>query len=347
MGDIPLMRAGFALMAVIAVVGGLSMVVLPEEDRDGDRNKDRDRSRAEAPALPAGTPLAAVVPPGDSAPAPADSAGAFACRVDGASANLPNNLRESSGLALATGGDALWTHNDSRKGVLHRVGLDGRARAEMPVRGAAFEDWEDIAAGPCLGGGPCLYLADIGDNEGRRRNITIYRMPEPQAGATQTAQPEALVATYPDGPQDAEALFVVPSGGIYVVTKGETRGIGIYELPRSARAGTPSRLELRVRLAEGRQDRPERITGAAASPDGQWLALRTVNQLRFYRTGGLASGQLGTPLTFDLDPLNEPQGEGVEFGPAGSGAVFLSSEAGNKNNGRPTLSRLTCTLPSS
>lgn len=347
MGDIPLMRAGFALMAVIAAVGGLSLVVLPEEGRDGDRKKDKDRSRAEAQAS-AVPPLAAVMPPGDSAAVPADSAAAFACRVDGASVNLPDNLRESSGLALAAGGDALWTHNDSRKGVLHLVGLDGRVRGEMPVTGAAFEDWEDIAAGPCPGG-QCLYLADIGDNDAKRRSITIYRMPEPEAGATQTPPAEALIATYPDGPQDAEALFVTTTGAVYVVTKGETRGITIYELPRSARAGTPSQLVPVVQLVRERPGGSERITGAAASPDGQWLALRTKDQVRFYRTGDLASGQLAAPLTFDLKgnpSLREEQGEGVEFGPTGSGTVYLSSEAGDKKDGRPTLSRLTCTLPS-
>lgn len=330
------MRAGLALMAVIAAVGGLSMVVLPQEDRDGDRDRKNDNDRVEAVAPPPGTPLAATQP------APAGAPGAFACRVDGASVNLPETVHESSGLALDGTGNALWTHNDSGEPVLHRVGLDGRALGSVRVTGATLTDWEDVAAGSCPGGGRCLYVADIGDNQAARPRITIYRVPEPAANATRTAPATALNAVYPDGAQDAEALFVTPDGGVFVVTKGETGGIAIYELPRTAVPGTDAPLTRRVELAASAVNRPERITGAAASPDGQWLALRTLRRLSFYRTGDLASGRLGAPLEFDLRPLQEPQGEAVEFGP--NSVVFLSSEGGKKETAA-TLSRLTCSLP--
>ncbi|HEX6042188.1 hypothetical protein [Longimicrobium sp.] len=344
MGDIPLMRAGFALMAVIAAVGGLSMVVLPDEHRGGkdhDKDKDRDRAEAPAPAVQPGTPLAAAQP------AMGDSARAFGCAPDGASVSLPETVHESSGLALAAGGDAIWTHNDSGRPLLHLVGMDGRDRGQVTVTGVdprSRLDWEDVAAAPCPGGGRCLYVGDIGDNAAARPNVTIYRVPEPAPGDAQTRPAEALTAVYPDGPQDAEALFVLPDGGIFIVSKGETGGIAVYRMPRTARPGTPARLERMAVLAPGKVERPQRITGAAASPDGQWLALRTLRQVSFYRTGGLASGQLGQPLTYDLTGLNEPQGEAVEFGP--DGTVFLSSEGGSKKN-PATLSRLACVLPSS
>lgn len=336
MGDIPLMRAGLVLMVVIAAVGGLSMVVLPE-DRDGDGKKDgdgRDRDRVEAVAA---TPAA-------PAPAAADStAQAELCRTDVTGIALPDAVHESSGIALSQGGDALWTHNDSGRPVLQRVGLDGRSRGEVAVAGATVTDWEDVAAGPCPGGGRCLFVGDIGDNQARRARITIFRIPEPAPGDAQSQPAEALSAAYPDGPQDAEALFVLPDGAVFVVTKGETGAIALYRLPRTARPGAASRLERVAELRPGPVDRPERITGAAASPDGQWIAMRTLRALHFYRTGDLAGGQLGTPLTFNLEPLDEPQGEAVEMG--AGGVVFLSSEGGKKET-PATLSRLTCTLPS-
>jgi hypothetical protein len=337
-GDIPLMRAGLALMAVIAAVGGLSLLVLPQEgngDGKGDGNgKDRDRPQAVAPA-------AAAVPPVVTQALTGDTTGAFACRVDAAGIALPG-VHESSGLALSGGGDALWTHNDSGQPVLYLVGMDGRDRARVAVAGARVEDWEDVASGPCPGGGRCLYVGDIGDNQARRARITIYRVPEPAPGDAHTRPAEALTATYPEGAQDAEALFVLPDGAVFVVTKGETGAIALYRLPRTARPGVVSRLERVTELRPGPVDRRDRITSAAASPDGQWLALRTLRQLDFYRTGNLSSGTLGTPLTFDLRPLDEPQGEGVELGR--DGVVHLSSEGGKKET-PATLSRLTCTLP--
>jgi hypothetical protein len=172
--------------------------------------------------------------------------------------------------------------------------------------------------------------------------VTVFRVPEPAAGDAQTRPAEALNAEYPDGPHDAEALFVLPDGGVHVITKGETGHVAVYRLPRTARPGTTARLERVADLSEGDVRRGERITGAAASPDGHWVVLRTLNALSFYRAGDLASGRLGQPLTYDVKPLKEKQGEAVEFGP--DGILYLSSEGGKKED-PATLSRLACTLP--
>ena len=329
MQAIPLMRTGLLLMAATAVVAGLTTLVAPSE-RSGDRK--RDESALAAADSPADASRA------DSAAAPR----AFACRVDTSRVALPKTVHESSGLALSRGGDALWTHNDSGEPVLHLVGMDGAARGPVRVAGAAVTDWEDVAAGPCPGGGRCLYVADIGDNQASRARITIYRVPEPADGDAQTRPAEALTAEYPDGPHDAEAMFVLPDGAVYVVTKGETGPIAVYRLPRTARPGTPTRLERVAELRAGGVPRRERITGASASRDGHWFVLRTLDALRFYRAGELATGRLGQPLTYDLRPLQEAQGEGVDV--SAGGVIYLSSEGGKKED-PATLSRLTCTLP--
>ncbi|HEU4881407.1 MAG TPA: hypothetical protein VFT45_04150 [Longimicrobium sp.] len=321
------MRAGMALMAATAIIGGLTMAIPPRAG-DGDRDGKRDDGAEQVAA---------------AAPAPADSgAAAFACRTDTAGIVLPATVHESSGLALSAGGDALWTHNDSGQPILYLVGMDGTARAQVRVTGATVTDWEDVAAGPCPGGGRCLYIADIGDNQASRPRITLWRVPEPAAGDAHTRPAEALLAEYPDGPHDAEAMFVLPDGGVHIVTKGETGQVALYRLPRTARPGTAARLERIAELSESDVRRRDRITGAAAAPDGHWIVLRTLAALSFYRAGDLASGRLGQPLTYDLKPLNEKQGEAVELGPDGS--VHLSSEGGKKED-PATLSRLTCTLP--
>jgi hypothetical protein len=322
--EIPLMRAGLALMATTALVGGLTMLVVP---LTGDGRGGGD-DKGQVAAAPAGATQAA--------------AGSVACRVDTAGVALSKDVRESSGLALNGGGDALWTHNDSGDPELFLVGMDGSPRAKVRVTGARVRDWEDVAAGPCPGGGRCLYIADIGDNDKVRPGIVLYRVPEPAAGDAQTRAAEPLTAEYPDGPHDAEAMFVMPDGGVHVVTKGETGHVAVYRLPREARPGALNRLELLATLRPGPLPRPERITGAAAAPDGQWIVLRTLGSLAFYRVSDLGSGRPAQPLPFDLTPLKELQGEAVEFGP--NGTVHLSSEGGK--NGEPaTLSRLTCTLP--
>jgi len=335
------MRSGLLLMAATALIGGVATVVVPQ-DRNGDRDRRRgdDDKTEQVAAAPA--PVAAAVPAGVDSAADSATAAAFACRVDASGVALPPTVHESSGLALSGGGDALWTHNDSGDPLLHLVGTDGSPRGQVRVAGARVVDWEDVAAGPCPGGGRCLYIADIGDNQAARARITFYRVPEPAPADAQTRRAEALTAEYPDGPHDAEAIFVLPDGGVHVVTKGETGHVAVYRLPRTARPGVAVRLEQVAELRAGDVPRRERVTGAAASPDGRWIVLRTLDALSFYRPGDLAAGRLGQPLTFDLKPLDEKQGEAVEFG--GGGLLYLSSEGGKKED-PATLSRLTCTLP--
>jgi hypothetical protein len=332
--DFPIFKALLALTLFMVVVGMAGSYITGHGERPG-----RGGATAEAPAGPStrlpSVPIT-VTPPARTAAAPA--AGDL-CRVEASGLALPDAVHESSGVAAA--GGVLWTHNDSGDPVLVAVGLDGAPRGAVRVTGAAVQDWEDVAAGPCPGG-RCLFVADIGDNAAARPRVTVYRVPEPAPGDAASRPAEAFHATYPEGPQDAEALFVTPDGAVYIVTKGETGPIAVYRFPQPMTPGTVARLE-RVRgLAAEPGRRRERITGASASADGQWVVLRTLRDLSFYRAPELTSGGAATPLVFDVTPLNEAQGEAVSF--SGSGTLFLTSEGGKKKD-PATLSRLSCTLP--
>jgi hypothetical protein len=327
------------LLAV--AVGAMALAATTLMSRQGDRRGDGD-GRAVVRAAP-GTVVETDGRGGDTAggaaavaPAPGDST----CRVQEGAVALTRSLSEASGIAPGRRDPGvLWTHNDSGEPVLYAFAPDGRPLGQVRVTGARVQDWEDVAAGPCAGGN-CLYVADIGDNKASRASATVYRVPEPAPADGQTRPAEAFHATYPDGPHDAEALFVLPDGGIYIVTKGETGPITIYHFPQPLRAGATVRLERVVEIRAGEVKRRERITGASASPDGRWVALRTLDSVDLYRAADLLRGTVGTPVRVDLRSLAEAQGEGVGWGP--SGTVYLSSEGGKKNT-PGTLARLSCT----
>ena len=107
--------------------------------------------------------------------------GASVCTV-AAGVRPVRELREGSGVALSrrTPG-LLWSHNDSGPPMLIALDASGAAKGRVTVAGARVGDWEDVSAGPCPQGS-CLYIADIGDNNGVRRSITVYRVPEPRPG---------------------------------------------------------------------------------------------------------------------------------------------------------------------
>jgi hypothetical protein len=262
------------------------------------------------------------------------------CRAVGRPVELPD-LPEASGVAVSRRTDGrLWAHNDGGEPVLFALDAKGTVTGRVRVAGADVTEWEAMAVGACPGGS-CLFVADIGDNDARRRHITIYRVPEPNSGEQATLPAEAFHATYPDGPHDAEALFVTAEGDLYVVTKGETGHIALYRFPQPLRADSVVRLQ-QVAILGGRVTKKDRITDAGASPDGQWIALRTRYAVAFYRTSDLTSGRRRASLSFDLSGLGEPQGEGIAL--ASGGTVYLVSEGGGKK--RPgTLARIVCEMP--
>jgi hypothetical protein len=186
-------------------------------------------------------------------------------------------VTESSGVAASRNNPGIyWTHNDSGAGpYLYAFDLHGASHGRWRVPNTRAHDWEDIAAGPGpTPGRSYLYIGDIGDNNGSRAEITVYRIEEPRIAACrgdcQTAPATAIRLRYPDGPQNAEALLVHPkTGDLYIVGKAvETHvykaGRGESRMSRVATLDVPGRAF--ATFIGG-------ITGGDISPDGRRVAL--------------------------------------------------------------------------
>lgn len=260
---------------------------------------------------------------------PAAGADDDVCRQIGATAKLPE-LSEASGVAASRRTPGIvWSHNDSGQPVLYALDATGTLRGRVRIPNARVENWEDISAGACSGR-PCLYVADIGDNGKRRTHIVVYRIVEPLPQDSTSAPAEIFSAVYPDGPHDAEALFVTAAGA-FVVTKEDRAAV--YRLPRPMRAGIEMRLEKTADLPLAR------VTAAETSPDGRWVAIRTHDELSFYRAADLAGKPSpSAAFTQSLRALDEPQGEGVAFGD--DDAIYLAGEGRQAG----TFNVLRCTL---
>ena len=248
-------------------------------------------------------------------------------------------LSEASGLVVsrATPG-RLWSHNDSGKPEIVAFDTRGNVTGHLSIAGARVQDWEAMATAPC-GNGSCLYLADIGDNDAKRQEITIYRVPEPDKPGGSAKVDAVIRASYPDGAHDAEALLAAPDGTLFVVTKGDTGQIAVYRVPRDARGNAALRLEPVGGPLSKTPAADARITDGAISPDGDWVVLRTKTALVFYRAADFLKGTFRETRRVDLTALGEPQGEGVAFGP--SNTVYVAGEGGGKSQ-PGTLAVLSC-----
>lgn len=256
-----------------------------------------------------------------------NAAGSTGCRAVQAPMPLPEGLDESSGVAWSrTLPGVIWTHNDGGDRVVYVLDTDGGLLARVPFRGPRLWDVEDLAVGDCPGG-RCLYLADTGDNQEVRPQVQILRLPEPSSLTTGDTLPaEAFPIVLPDGPRDIEALFVLPGGDVYLVSKGRSDPQTLYRYPPPLRPGEVVTMEAVQDLSDGAMPIPAQITGADATPDGRTVVIRSYEALTFYRVedGAMVPVDGGR---VSLRTLEEPQGEAVGFGP--DGQLFLTTEAGN------------------
>ncbi len=244
---------------------------------------------------------------------------------------------ELSGLVLSRSQQrVLWTHNDSgdRARVL-AVAPDGTALAEVAVAGAENVDWEDIALGPDPEGGDALYVGDIGDNEGQRSSIVVYRFDEPRvaAGRSQIALAQRLTLSYRDGAHDAEALLVDPSSGaLVIVTKDFGVTAGVYVADRAREEATTA---LR-RVGELTLGAAEPVTAGDLSADGRTLVIRTYDRaFAWSRRAGesLAAALRRRGCAAHADLLVEGQSEAVAL--TADGRAFYTVPEG----GEPPIRR--------
>ena len=256
----------------------------------------------------------------------------------GAFAN--RRLTESSGVVASRAHPGvLWTHNDSGdEGFIYATDLTGADHGRVRVPGIAPVDAEDLSEGPCpVSAGWCLYLADTGDNRETRAWVTVYAVPEPAppGGPADTqrtsAAPLPLRLRYPDGPHDVEATFVTEAGIVYLVTKGRGGTVAVYRVPRTAWTGEGVATAEPVQalaIAAGWLG-GARVTGAALSPDGRRVALRTYGDVRLYALH--PDGTLRpTDRVCDVRG-REPQGEAIAF--LDADRLVLTSEASRSEPG--------------
>ena len=263
--------------------------------------------------------LLQAVPP----PTLAERTGAFASP----------RVRESSGLVVSrVHAGVLWTNNDSGDGpYLYATDTTGADLGARRVDGAEAVDWEDLSTGPCpRSDRQCLYVADTGDNQERRVSVTIYAVPEPAppGGLADTTGSAGGTATlrlrYPDGAHDVEAIFVTPSGAVYLVTKGRTPPVRVFSVPRSAWSSSGVVTATAVQTLTIPLDRTNGalVTGAALAPNGRSVAVRTYRTIYFYTLAN--DGRLAPAGACELGRL-EPQGEAAAF--LNDSTLILSSEA--------------------
>lgn len=184
-------------------------------------------------------------------------------------------------------------------------------------------DVEDLALGP----DGTLWLGDTGDNRSRRETAALHAL-------SRDGTSVLYRLTYPDGPQDAEALVVDREGTPYIITKNVLGSSRVYRPAQPLTSPGPTPLEEVATISllpTGTPGGPVGpagsvlITGAALSHDGRVVAVRTYTDAYLYP---VADGDI--VAAFSREPVRVPlphekQGEAIAFTPDGT---LLSASEG-------------------
>ncbi len=137
------------------------------------------------------------------------------------SGNLPfQSIREASGMAASklVRDRIYWINDSGDKGAFYFTRADGSGLTKVKVKGMRPRDTEAIGYAECPEG-PCIAIADIGDNKKTRKEIQIVFVKELSQFPSEVPILKRLILKYPDQPHDAEAIAFLPSGDLILITK--------------------------------------------------------------------------------------------------------------------------------
>lgn len=234
-------------------------------------------------------------------------------------------INEVSGIADSRANPGfLWVHEDSGNPPnLLLVSHAGKLTKTIKLDGAVNRDWEELAIGPGPQAGKnYLFVGDIGDNNARYSNYTIYRFVEPSIDEDIITTYETIRFEYADGPRDCEAFFIdTESKDIYLVTKREGKG-RVYRIAFPQKTGEMNKAEFVAEMPYSG------VVAASVSASGKEILIKAYPAIYYYsrKTGETIKDVLGKkeiklPYTVEL------QGEAVGFEAKGTGYFTLSEKS--------------------
>ncbi len=208
------------------------------------------------------------------------------------------DIREASGIARSQRQEnILWLINDNgAKEIVHAINPRGARRGEFDLKEAKNRDWEDLASFR-LDDTPYLMVADIGDNDARRKSRSLYFVEEPAPKKKDKASLAWRIEfEYPDGPRDAESAAVDIENLRALVLSKRDIPPRLYEIPlrpgddgtiTATRLGTirslpkPSRQD--VEFAPKTRDWHWQPVGMDISQDNRAAVILTYRAVYYYQ----------------------------------------------------------------
>ncbi len=136
--------------------------------------------------------------------------------------HLPDEIRESSGLAISSFDSQVFYHINDANSDYQLIVSDYKnlINHEVKILGVDFFDTEDLSIGKCpFLNDSCLFIADTGNNYLERAVLSIYIVREQDLEKSEVTPLKIIRFSYPDKTFNSEGMSVHPNGDIYLVTR--------------------------------------------------------------------------------------------------------------------------------
>lgn len=219
---------------------------------------------------------------------------------------LPKKLKENSGMVIEKD-STLWFVNDGgNEDKIYRVNNQGKIIKELEVKNAKNKDWEDMARD--IDGN--VYIADTGNNANKRKDLVIYKIPNPGKEKGDKIEAEQIEFSFPEQKKfppkvknllyDTEAVFYAKDS-LYLITKNRSDPFNgnalIYRIPSKKGNYKANYLGEFITCTDFSTCK---ITSADISPDGKTIALLGYGKLWLFTNFNLSNFFEGELETIDL-----------------------------------------------
>ncbi len=250
-------------------------------------------------------------------------------------ADLPGNLEENSGIVSIKDSTVWVVEDNGNKDELYKLNFKGDIVKSFKVKNAKNNDWEDLTKDALNN----VYIADIGNNNNDRKDLVIYKVPNPEDEPGDKIDAEKIKFYYPEQKKfppkkserlyDAEAIFH-RNGKLFIVTKNRTDPFNgkalIYTVPDS-KGKYEAKLVGTIKVCE--DWKTCQITSIDISPNGKKIVALSYGKLFLFTDFLLDDFATGTVKEIDLETRN--QLESVCF--LNEQTLLLSDEVSHGNGG--------------
>ena len=107
---------------------------------------------------------------------------------------LPKGKKENSGLVSYENNTVWGVEDGGDDDDIYKIDFKGKISKELKVKNGKNEDWEDLTK-DSEGN---LYIGDFGNNRNDRKDLVIYKLPNPEIEPGDKIDAEKIEFNYPE-----------------------------------------------------------------------------------------------------------------------------------------------------